>query len=227
MAQENIWESEYKRNMLVTLHDEPQKFFLRYLKYLKKEKKFDLENSNVLDLGSGTGRNSNFLSNLGAMVWGIEISKTAVDIAKERAKLEGLNLEYLQGNIGDKLDFKANFFDLVIDITSSNSLSDNERDVYLSEVARVIKPGGYFFVRALCRDGDKNAKELIKKFPGRDHDTYVMPDLKLEEKVFTESSFREKYSKYFKIIELKKETGYTHFNGKKYKRNFWLAYLEL
>ena len=62
---------------------------------------------------------------------------------------------------------------MILDITSSNSLNAKEREIYLSEVNRVLKKNGHFFVRALCKDGDKNAQSLLKKSPGKDYDTYM------------------------------------------------------
>lgn len=225
MAQQKAWEEEYRRKRLITGSPEPQKDVLRYFKYLRKDKKFILEEKRVLDLGSGTGRNSNYLASLGNEVYGIEVSRTAVETAKKRAGETGLNVKYTLGSFGEPLDFKDNFFDLVLDITSSNSLNEEERNCYLKEVYRVLKPGGFFFVRALSKEGDKNAKNLLKSSPGPDEDTYFMKDLDLYEKVFTEETFRERYGKLFNIDKLTRKSGYASISGRKFKRNYILIYL--
>jgi hypothetical protein len=82
------------------------------------------------------------------------------------------------------------------------------------------------FVRALCKDGDKNALTLLKTSPGKEHDTYILPDLALCERVFSRNDFVETYSKNFEILSLEKDVNYTSFGGRSYKRNFWLAYLK-
>ncbi|MFH1522425.1 MAG: class I SAM-dependent methyltransferase [Patescibacteria group bacterium] len=225
MAQYKAWEKEYRDSKLVTKYSEPQKFILRFFKYLKKSEGIVLKNLNVLDLGSGTGRNANYLAQEGSRVVGIEISNTAIDIAKKRAKQLNIGVKYLPGNIGEHFPLNDKSIDLVLDATSSNSLNARERDIYLDEVNRVLRSGGYFFVRALCRDGDKNAKKLIKINPGMEKDTYVMPEVELIERVWTRTDFVDYYSKYFKIIKLVKEISYTRFNNRRYKRNFWVAYL--
>lgn len=232
MAQEQIWEHEYRESKLVTKDDKPQSDTLGFLKYLKREKGVSLTGARVLDLGCGTGRNSNYLALEGAMVTGVEISSTALMIASQRAKELGLtgagvdsNIEYIKGNIGEIFQFENDEFDLILDVTSSNSLSESERERCLEESNRVLKSGGNFFVKTLCKDGDHNAKNLLKLSPGKEHDTYIMPEIGLTERVWSKEDFVAYYSRYFVIDKLEKKTNYSRFNGRSYKRNFWLAYM--
>ncbi|MBU1557837.1 class I SAM-dependent methyltransferase [Patescibacteria group bacterium] len=221
--QENIWEKEYKKPKLVTGHDKPQAFFVKFIKYLRKEKNIKSKGLNVLDLGSGTGRNTIYLAQNGAQVVGMEISDTAITLAQKRTRHLELDIKYLKQSIGSTYPFGDNEFDLIIDVTSSNSLDEKEREVYLDEVHRVLKKDGIFFVRALCKDGDKNAKFLLKNNPGEEKDTYIMPGTELQERVFSEEDFRETYSKYFNILKLEKTESYSKVGGRVYKRRFWLA----
>jgi SAM-dependent methyltransferase len=228
VVQTQAWENEYRDSKLVTKKPEPQKDVLRFFKYLKKEEKVELVGLNILDLGCGTGRNSNYLGELGNAVVGVDVSKTAIDIAKNRANEMqiGDKVSYIVGDIGASYPFTDNYFDLVLDITSSNSLNEKERDIYIKEVYRTLKKDGYFFVRALCKDGDKNAKNLLKLFPGKEYDSYIIKELGLTERVFSETDFKEFYGKYFKIKKLLKKTGYAKFQNQSYKRNYWLAYIQ-
>ena len=226
MPQDIAWENEYQNPQLITKEDRPQKDVLRFFKFLKKVGGIALENLTVLDLGSGTGRNANYLAELGNKVIGLEISPTAIDLAESRAKEMRIEVEYLLHDIGSVYPFDNETFDLVLDVTSSNSLNSKEREIYLSEVFRVLKKGGYFFVKGLCKEGDKNAKALIKINPGLEPDTYINEDMNLIERVFTQQDFINLYAKYFKIIKLIKKTNYTRFRGQSYKRNFWLAYMK-
>ena len=226
MPQQAVWENEYRQPQLVTKEDQPQSDLLRFLKFLKKQLKREITGLKILDLGSGTGRNANFLAELGNKVFGFEISATAVALARARAREMKVAVDYQIADIGKKYLFDNESFDLVIDVTSSNSLNTKEREIYLSEVNRVLKKGGYFFVKGLCKDGDKNAKALLKKSPGTESDTYIIEEMKLEERVFTQADFVTLYSKSFEIIELTKKTNYSRFRGQSYKRNFWLAYMK-
>ncbi len=224
--QGNVWEREYKDPKLVTKNEEPQADTLRFLKFLKKEEKYKIENKKILDLGAGTGRNSNYLAELGNNVIGIEISKTALNLAKARALELGLNVDYRLDDIGEEYEIADNSIDVILDVTSSNSLDENGREVYLRETSRVLKMQGYFFVRALCKDGNKNVKNLLKLNPGKEYDTYVIKDIGLTERVFSREDFMKMYGQYFKILHLEKKTNYTTFNNRIYKRDYFLAYLQ-
>lgn len=226
MSQFSAWEREYKNPKMITNSDEPAVAFKDFVRWLKRKQEFDFSGAVVLDLGSGTGKNAIYLAERGASVYGIELSKEAVKISKERAKKEGIAANFIEGSFGEKFDFPDEYFDLVLDVTSSNSLNEKEREMYLKETARVLKSGGYFFVRALCKDGDKNANNLLKESPGKEYDTYFMKDLGLYERVFSKADFIEMYSKDFDILFLEKDSGYTSVSGRKFKRNFWLAYLK-
>ena len=224
--QGNTWDKEYKNPLFVTKNEGPQADTLRFLKYLKKEEKFKLEDKVILDLGCGTGRNANYLAERENKVIGIEISKTALNLAKERANDLGLNVDYRLGDIGEKYNIDDNSVDVILDVTSSNSLDEKGREIYLNEMNRVLKKDGYIFVRALCKDGNKNVKNLLKDSPGREYDTYVIKEIGLTERVFSRDDFIKMYSKFFKILKLEKKTSYTTFNNRIYKRDYWLAYLQ-
>lgn len=226
MAQYSAWEREYQRSTFLTKDSKPQADVLKALKYLKTEEGMEKIGLRVLDLGSGAGRNTNYLSEEGAIATGIEISDTAVRIAREYAKENNLSSTFIEGDIGAPYPFEDRSFDLLLDITSSNSLDSNGRTVYLRESFRVLKPGGYFIVKALCKDGDGNAKSLLKNSPGNEPDTYVIPELDIIERVFSKSDFESLYREYFTILKLIKKTNYTRMNNRVYKRNFWIAYLK-
>jgi SAM-dependent methyltransferase len=225
MPQEQIWDREYKQPQLLTRENKPQSDVVRFVKFLKKQK-FSLEDKKVLDLGSGTGRNSFYFTELGAHVTGLEISQTAISMAAEYAKQDNFNITYIHQSMGEPFPIPDKSVDIVLDITSSNSLNEKEREVYVQEVARVLKPDGYFFVKTLCRVGDDNAKYLLKNSPGPEHDTYIMKELGLVERVWSREDFEKYYSKYFKIISLEKKTSYSSMNNRSYRRNFWLAYMQ-
>lgn len=222
--QEHIWEKEYRDPKLVSLSLEPLssvKDFVRFLRKARKEVGLEMSNLNILDLGCGNAKNSFYISEQGFdnKLTGIDISETALKYAKELVP----HGNFIKGNIGDTLPFPDHSFDIILDITSSNSLSEKEREVYLKEIERVLKPNGYFFLRTLCKDGDKNAQALLSTHPGPDKDTYIMPDIGLTERVFSREDLIASYSHLGEPRYLDKETHYTKFNGKSYKRNFWVG----
>ncbi len=236
MSQEKEWDREYKRSKLLTLENKPQSDVVRFTRWLRKTEKVDLVGRSVLDLGSGTGRNSFYFAELGAKVVGFEISPKAIEIARayvSRVPLDirhyqkGLiyDISYIRQSMGEKFPIEDESVDIVLDVISSNSLSESEREVYLLETNRVLKRNGYFFVKALCKDGDENAKYLLKTHQGKEKDTYIMPDLGVTERVWTREDFVGTYEKYFKIIHFERKISYTKMNNRSYKRNFWICYM--
>jgi len=224
--QQHYWEKEYQKPTFLTKDMDPQADTVRFFKFLKKEEKFDCFGKALIDLGCGTGRNSLYAFELGAVPQGIDISKTAIAHGLEYLKQRDVEIDLRVGSIGEVLPYDDNFFDIALDVTSSNSLSEKERDVYFTELNRVLKPGGYVYIKALCKDGDDNAKELLKRFPGPEKDTYTLPEQKITERVWTKQDFIDFYSKTFKIIYLEMKESYTTMGDRRYKRRFWIGYLQ-
>jgi len=227
--QEKQWEGEYRERRMLSPSNSPHADVVRFLKWLKKEAKkegapLDLDGMAVLDLGSGTGRNSFYFADRGAHATGYEISDTALTFARGFASEAGLAIEYRKQDIGAPYPAADASVDIALDVTSSNSLDEKGRAVHLSELMRVMKPGAYLFVRALSKEADVHAKALVAKFPGPEPDTYVHPDLHLTEKVFTRDSFIETY-KQFDVLKLERTEHYATVSGRKYKRHYWIAYL--
>lgn len=225
LKKQSAWEKEYQKPLLVTKKEGPQNFIVQFLKYLKKEKGLPMSDLRVLDLGCGTGRNSNYLAERGNLVFGLDLAANALKLASERAEKAGLSeqTKYLRRSIGDKLPFEDNSFDLILDITASNSIKSSEREVYLKESSRVLKPGGFMILRTLCKDGDQNAKKLLETNPGGELDTYFLKDLGITERVFSEVDLKNLYGRYFYFDKLVKDVGYPQIKGVTYKRKYWLA----
>lgn len=226
MTQKKIWDREYRNPKLVTLSEKPHNDVRKFWKFLKKEPGVSCANLRVLDLGSGTGKHAFYFAKLGATVVGMEISEAALKIAEERNRLEKLSVTFVQADIGKKYPFDDSSFDVILDILSSNSLDDAGREIYLRETHRVLKIGGWFMIKILCKDGDKNAQALLASNPGKEKDTYTISEMHLTERVFSREDFEKTYGKFFTIRKLEKNSSYTLFNNKRYKRNFWIAYCQ-
>lgn len=229
--QQKAWEREYRTQKLLSPSNVPQADVMRFVRWLKKdyrkrEQRLELDGMRVLDLGSGTGRNAYYFASEGAEVTGLEFSSTAVEMAKAFAEKGGMSIDYRLQSIGKSFPLLDASVDIAIDVTSSNSLSDQERVIYLKELSRVLRPGGWFFLRALSLEGDAHAKELVKRVPGPDPDTYIHPDLGVVEKVFTRDSLLATYGPYLQLRELKRTEHYATVAGRKYKRSYWVAHFE-
>jgi len=230
---QKAWDEEYQESKLLSKNDEPQADVLRFIKWLRKDRELDLEGKIVLDLGCGNGRNLLYFAHQYACSgYGYDFSPEAIRLANENFKLIEVRprsqgkIVFEVRSIGELLPLADKSIDIILDVTSSNSLSPDERNIYLAETARVLKDDGYMFVRTLTRDGDRNAQNLLKMFPGEHYDTYKHPDLKITERVFREEDFRELYGLYFDIKFLKKQTGYQRRGAQSFKRRYLVAYLK-
>ena len=98
----------------------------------------------VLDVGCGYGRQLKELSELGFSVAGTDTSSAMLEKAKENAP--DAELQQCRSN----LPWEDNTFDVVLLVTLLTSVPfDLEQRKIVSEVKRVIKPGGHVFVSDL------------------------------------------------------------------------------
>jgi SAM-dependent methyltransferase len=222
------WEQEYRQSTFLTKATQPQKSVQQFFKFLKKQS-VDYSTSKLLDIGCGTGRNSLYGAEKGIpFAIGYDISSTAIREAQMEAKLSGNNMHVHF----EKKDIATPFssitdasIDIVLDVTASHCLTSIERTAYLSELKRVMKPGAWMYVRTLAKDGDDNAKWLLKNHPASEPDMYTMPKTHITERVFTRDDFMKIY-KDFKIVVFKKTTGYNTIGNTTYKRNYFLVYMQ-
>lgn len=216
----NYWDHEYQHPTFLTLGTEPLADVKEFLRTLRRKKKIDMTDWIVLDLGCGNGKNLIYaVENFCASGIGYDISPTAIDMACIASG--DLPIHYEVRSIGELYPLADHCVDLIIDTTSSHCLSHREREIYLREIMRVLKPDGWLFVRTLCLDGDKNAKQLLQQFPGKEPQTYVLPNIGITETVFTEQQIKDMYtSTGFTLDYFEKSSGYQKWGNQSYKRNY-------
>jgi SAM-dependent methyltransferase len=98
----------------------------------------------VLDLGCGTGGDCLALARRGLEVTGIDYSDVAVLRAQEKARHEGLAVVFLQADMTQPLPFAEGRFDAVMSNVAFHSFPDRLLRSILNEVARILRPGGFF-----------------------------------------------------------------------------------
>ncbi|MCC3275299.1 class I SAM-dependent methyltransferase [Arthrobacter sp. zg-Y20] len=99
----------------------------------------------VLDLGSGPGRNALFLAEQGCTVDAVDLSSTAVEWGKERARDRNLDVAF---TCGDAFTLPPEAipgpYGLVYDSGCLHHLPPHRRISYLQLLERTLAPGGYF-----------------------------------------------------------------------------------
>lgn len=107
----------------------------------------------ILDLGCGYGRHSLEFARRGYNVVGVDITKDYIDDARNEAKKEGLDCEFILSDIRD-VNFN-NEFDVVINMADGaiGYLENDEENLKIFDViSRALKPGGYHFMDIMSAD---------------------------------------------------------------------------
>lgn len=126
----------------ITEHVESRIFIdrVRVIPWLAKA--LNLDNLQILEIGCGTGSSSVTLAEQGAKVFGIDIHKESLEIAKLRSKLYGLDIQFLVSSSVDiaKLNRK---FDAIILYATLEHLTIEERLVTLKNCKSILNDGGF------------------------------------------------------------------------------------
>lgn len=111
---------------------------------------------NILDLGCGPGLYTQQIAQKGHQVTGVDISENSIRYAREQAKINNLDISYINKNYLE-LELPEKEFDLVMMIyTDLGVLLPAERSQLLKTVEKSLKPGGVFIFDVLNdRDLDK------------------------------------------------------------------------
>ncbi|MBO7526390.1 MAG: methyltransferase domain-containing protein [Clostridia bacterium] len=103
----------------------------------------------IIDIGAGTGRYSNELSNLGHDVVAVELVQKNLSVLKQNYP----NIKAIKANALNLSKFKDDEFDVALLFGPMYHLFNNEDKLKaLSEAKRVVKNGGVIFVAYLLSD---------------------------------------------------------------------------
>ena len=103
----------------------------------------DPKGSRMLDFGFGNAQFAIAFAQAGAQVDGLEVNQTLLDLAQENAATQGVNVN-LRLYDGRIFPYADNAFDYAYSLAVFEHVSDFR--LALSEVARVLKPGGKFYL---------------------------------------------------------------------------------
>ena len=103
----------------------------------------------VLDLACGHGRHSLELARRGFRVTGVDYSPRSLELAREAAVAEGLEVEFVRADMRE-IGFDAEF-DATINLFTAFGYfgSDDDDRGVVERVARALRPGGAFVVDTL------------------------------------------------------------------------------
>ncbi len=198
-----FWDNEYKNANHLKLSTDHSQDLEKFTRWLPRQEREDIlaAGESVLDVGCGNGRNLIFLAReFGMKGVGYDISTAA--IAQAKVASSGLPLTYTARSIAGLIDLPDNSQSLVLDMMSSHFLNEAERLTLREEIFRVLKPGGFLFMKTFLADGDLHTRRLLKDAPAKEADTYIHPVIGVPEYVYTEEKLVEFLGERFMIDKI-------------------------
>lgn len=143
---------------------------------------------NVLELGCGAGVDLARFARGGALVTGVDLAPSAIELARANFSQQGLRGEFHVAN-GERLPFDDDVFDLVFAHGVVQYTPDPQRMV--EECRRVLKPGGEAIFQVYNRISWLNALSKLMKVGLEHQDAPVLLKLSIGEFKTLVSGFRE------------------------------------
>ena len=169
----------------------------------------------VLELGCGTGNNLRFFRDLNFKeIIGIDGSKTAIELARKNIKSKKIKLIL---DDFSKINFKSNYFDLIVDRGSITHNSKREINQIFEKLYKFLKKDGLFFSRMFSsRHYGNHTKIKNKSFKDE-----INSKEGLTTSFFNEHEIKKLFSK-FKIISLHLEENKSLIPDNRKNSAWWL-----
>lgn len=133
---------------------------------------------NLLEVGCGAGIDLVRFARAGAVVTGIDLSSTALELARKNIGQNGLTAD-LQKMDGECMQFADNTFDVVYAHGVLQYTADTEKMV--TEIHRVLKPGGQAIMMVYNRISWLNFMRQVTKVPLEHEDAPMLKKFSIGE----------------------------------------------
>ncbi len=157
----------------------------------------------VLDVGCGSGEHALLAASMGFHASGVDISQTAIEHARAKARARGLLVDFVVGDVLalNEVERLQPPFRTIIDMGCFHTFANADRPVYAASLASVTAPGGVLHL--LC---------FSEHTPGTDGPRRV-----------TQAELRQTFSRDWIVDTIESEiiAVNTHWTGP--QPNAWLA----
>lgn len=147
----------------------------------------------VIELGCGTGNYVIYLSASGFIATGVDISKTAIEMARNSAVKRKVQCNFIVADVLSEMTEVQDTFDFAYDWELLHHIFPQDREKYIKNVYRLLNPGGQYL--SVC------FSEKSPQFGGEGK--YRRTPLDTILYFSSESELASLFTKYFEIEELK------------------------
>jgi len=174
-----FWETSFIENQMMWGFEPSDSAILAKDFFLEKKVK------DILIPGIGYGRNAKVFMDNGINVTGIEISKTAIDLAREN----GLNASIFHGSVTD-MPFENKRYDGIFCYALIHLLNHLEREKFIKDCYNQLKSNGYMIFTTISKEAP-----MFGKGKQLDKDYYeIMEGLKMF--FYDSDSIKQEFGKY-------------------------------
>lgn len=147
----------------------------------------------VIELGCGTGNYVIYLSASGFIATGVDISKTAIEMAKNSAVKRKVQCNFIVADVLSEMTEVQDTFDFAYDWELLHHIFPQDREKYMKNVYRLLNPGGQYL--SVCFSEKSPQFGGVGKYRKTPLDTILY--------FSSESEMVSLFIKYFEIEELK------------------------
>ena len=131
--------------------------------------KLTVRNPKILDVGCGGGILSEALAKAGAQVTGLDLSEASLQVAKQHAQKQGLNIDYRYESAQEVASKQAGTFDAVTCMEMLEHVPEPGK--VIAACAQALKPGGHAFFSTINR----TPKAFLFAIVGGEYVLHLLP----------------------------------------------------
>ncbi len=147
----------------------------------------------TIDLGCGTGNYAIYLAGEGFDVTALDISSSAIKIAKNNASQKGIDCNFIVADILGDLKQIQSTFNFAYDWELLHHIFPSNREKYIRNVYRLLNPGGQYL--SVCFSEENLQFGGVGKYRKTPLETVLY--------FSSENELRVLYESFFKVKELK------------------------
>jgi SAM-dependent methyltransferase len=155
-------------------------------------------NGSVLEIGCGTGENSLHIAGAGHPTQGIDPSKEAILIAKQKSEVmlarRGICARFKQ-YIPQNLGLINETFNVIIDNTTFQMIPNDERENYTRSMVQLLEPGGSVILIVTSTSGNLTVRSESDVIKAVEHNFPQEFCIKYIREILYETGHNEEYVK--------------------------------